>query len=89
MTTHAHQATDHVSWSSLPELDLIARARMKEEAAIRELIRRLNPRLFRIARGIVSSDAEAEEVVQETYLAASTGGRVFQHGSPALPSTRH
>lgn len=73
MTTHANQATDHVSWSSLPELDLIARARMKEEAAIRELIRRLNPRLFRIARGIVSSDAEAEEVVQETYLAAFTG----------------
>ncbi|MGK8236517.1 RNA polymerase sigma factor [Roseovarius sp. MS2] len=42
----------------------------RREAAVRELVRRLNPRLFRVARGIVDSDAEAEEVVQEAYLAA-------------------
>ncbi|MSU91027.1 RNA polymerase sigma factor [Rhodobacteraceae bacterium 2CG4] len=54
------------------EADLVAAARRGDEAAIRELIRRLNPRLFRVARGIVASDAEAEEVVQDTYLAAFT-----------------
>ena len=54
------------------EADLIALARLHHEEAVRELIRRLNPRLFRVARGILDSDAEAEEVVQEAYLAAFT-----------------
>jgi RNA polymerase sigma-70 factor, ECF subfamily len=52
------------------EWALVAAAREHDEAAVRELVRRLNPRLFRVARGIVASDAEAEEVVQEAYLAA-------------------
>jgi len=51
---------------------LVKAARQRDEAAVRELIRRLNPRLFRVARGIVASDAEAEEVVQEAYLMAFT-----------------
>ncbi len=50
--------------------ELVAAARNQDEAAIRELIRRMNPRLFRVARGIMPSDAEAEEVVQEAYLLA-------------------
>lgn len=54
------------------EADLVAAAREKDEASVRELIRRMNPRLFRVARGIAASDAEAEEVVQEAYLAAFT-----------------
>ena len=49
---------------------LIVLARDRNEAAVRELIRRLNPRLFRVARGLVGTDAEAEEVLQEAYLAA-------------------
>lgn len=52
------------------EGDLLAAAIARSEPAVRELIRRNNPRLFRVARGIVSTDAEAEDVVQETYLAA-------------------
>lgn len=56
----------------LSEADLVAAARNGEEEAVRELVRRLNPRLFRIARGIVDSDAVAEEVVQEAYLAGFT-----------------
>lgn len=55
-----------------PEGELVIAARNGSETAVRELIRRLNPRLFRIARGIVASDAEAEDVVQETYLKAFT-----------------
>lgn len=51
---------------------LVAQARIKDEAAVRELIRRCNPRLFRVARGMLDSDAEAEEVVQEAYLTAFT-----------------
>ncbi|SMX48908.1 RNA polymerase sigma factor [Maliponia aquimaris] len=52
------------------EADLIAAALARSEDSVRELIRRNNPRLFRVARGIVSSDAEAEDVVQDTYMAA-------------------
>lgn len=55
-----------------PEGELVDAARARDEAAVRELIRRLNPRLFRVARGIAASDAEAEEIVQEAYLAAFT-----------------
>ncbi|MDN3711416.1 RNA polymerase sigma factor [Paracoccus cavernae] len=50
--------------------ELVTAARHQDETAIRELIRRMNPRLFRVARGIMPSDAEAEEVVQEAYLLA-------------------
>jgi RNA polymerase sigma-70 factor (ECF subfamily) len=56
----------------LSEAALVAAARLRDEAAVRELIRRLNGRLFRIARGLMTSDAEAEEVVQDAYLAAFT-----------------
>ncbi len=55
-----------------PEHALVAGALAGHEAAVRELIRRLNPRLFRVARGIAESDAEAEEIVQEAYLKAFT-----------------
>ncbi|MBW3097609.1 RNA polymerase sigma factor [Pseudohoeflea coraliihabitans] len=51
---------------------LVRRARGRDEQAIRELIRQMNPRLFRVARGMAGSDAEAEEIVQETYLLAFT-----------------
>lgn len=53
-----------------PEAQLVELTRQGDEAAVREVVRRLNPRLFRLARGIVENDAEAEEVVQETYLIA-------------------
>ena len=52
------------------EADLVSAARDGNELAIRQLIRRLNPRLFRVARGIIDSDAEAEEALQEAYLSA-------------------
>jgi len=52
------------------EANLVNAAREGSELAVRELIRRLNPRLFRVARGIVDSDAEAEDAVQEAYLSA-------------------
>lgn len=55
-----------------PEAPLVALARQSQEAAVRELVRRMNPRLFRIARGIMPTDAEAEEVVQDAYLTAFT-----------------
>ena len=64
-----------------PEGDLIAAALAGSEGSVRELIRRNNPRLFRVARGIVPSDAEAEDVVQETYMAAFKALGTFRERS--------
>jgi RNA polymerase sigma-70 factor, ECF subfamily len=52
------------------EGQLIALARDGSGAAIREIMRRNNRRLFRAARSIIESDWEAEEVVQDAYVKA-------------------
>ena len=70
MTARRQRDEDPLADAATPEAELVTAARQGSEMAVRELVRRLNPRLFRVARGIVASDAEAEEVVQETYLSA-------------------
>ena len=52
------------------EAELVERARAGDAAAIEVLVRRHNRVLFRTARAILRDDAEAEDVVQETYLKA-------------------
>ncbi|WP_315769400.1 MULTISPECIES: RNA polymerase sigma factor [unclassified Bradyrhizobium] len=54
------------------EDELIRRARARDETAIRAILLANNRRLFRIARGILRNDTEAEDVVQETYVRALT-----------------
>ncbi|MBR0926356.1 RNA polymerase sigma factor [Bradyrhizobium diazoefficiens] len=54
------------------ETELIERARRRDEAALREIMQGNNRRLYRLARGILRSDSEAEDVVQETYVRAFT-----------------
>jgi RNA polymerase sigma-70 factor (ECF subfamily) len=52
------------------EHELIALARNASGAALQEIMRRNNQRLFRTARSILGSDWEAEEVVQDGYVRA-------------------
>src|SRR5919205_1161211 len=52
--------------------DLVARIRRGDGGAFAAVMRRNNRRLFRLARSIVKDDAEAEEVVQESYVRAFT-----------------
>ena len=52
---------------------LVRAVRRGERALFAALVQRYNQRLFRVARGIVRSDPDAEDVVQESHLAA------FQH----------
>ena len=54
------------------EAELVRRARARDEAAIRSIMQANNRRLYRIARGILRNDSEAEDVVQETYVRAFT-----------------
>jgi RNA polymerase sigma-70 factor (ECF subfamily) len=62
----------HALTAPSTDADLVARARGREEAAIRALMQANNRRLFRLARGILRNDAEAEDVVQETWVRAFT-----------------
>lgn len=52
------------------DTDLVARVLHGDKAAYEVLIRRHNQRLFRAARAIVRDDDEAEDVVQQVWLAA-------------------
>jgi RNA polymerase sigma-70 factor (ECF subfamily) len=56
--------------SRIPDADLAPLVEAGDEAAIRLLMRRHNQKLFRAARSILRDDAEAEDALQEAYLAA-------------------
>lgn len=55
---------------SHPEAELLRRLRAGEDRAYRELYRQHSADIFRLARRFVYSDAEADEVVQEVFIAA-------------------
>lgn len=63
------------------DAELIRRARGRDEAAIRSILQSNNRRLYRIARGILRNDGEAEDVVQETYVRAFTHLETFRGDS--------
>ena len=50
--------------------ELARRAADRDEAAIRAIMRRYNPRLFRLARSILLDADEAEDAVQQGYIQA-------------------
>jgi RNA polymerase sigma-70 factor (ECF subfamily) len=54
------------------DAELVARALARDETAVRAIIKANNRRLYRLARGILRNDGEAEDVVQETYVRAFT-----------------
>ncbi|WP_029582464.1 RNA polymerase sigma factor [Bradyrhizobium sp. URHD0069] len=64
-----------------PEAELVQRARNRDEPAIRSIMQSNNRRLYRLARGILRNDSEAEDVVQETYLRAFTHLQDFRGDS--------
>lgn len=49
---------------------LVRRALARDPGAFRLIIKTYNQRLYRIARGVVRNDAEAEDIVQEAYMRA-------------------
>ncbi len=57
---------------------LVARAAAGDEAAFEAIMRTYNQLLFRTARSILKSDAEAEDALQDAYLHAWRGLRSFR-----------
>jgi RNA polymerase sigma-70 factor, ECF subfamily len=57
---------------------IVALAQAGSEAAFREIMRRNNRRLFRVARAVVRDAGEAEDVLQEAYLKAFAGLASFR-----------
>ncbi|HEX8953557.1 MAG TPA: RNA polymerase sigma factor [Polyangia bacterium] len=55
---------------ALSDEDVVARVRGGDTAVFEILMRRYNQRLFRAARAILRDDADAEDAVQQAYLAA-------------------
>jgi RNA polymerase sigma-70 factor, ECF subfamily len=54
------------------DLELAQGAMARDGAAFRTIVKTHNQRLYRIARGVVRNDAEAEDIVQEAYVRAFT-----------------
>lgn len=59
-----------IDFAGLGDAELVELARGGRREAFLQVIRRCNQRLFRIARGVVHDDAEAEDVVQAAYVNA-------------------
>lgn len=64
------KSTEPITIGQLSDDQVVARAVSGEPALFELIMRRHNRRLFRIARSILTDDAEAEDVVQESYVRA-------------------
>lgn len=65
-------------YAAMDEAELVSRARAGDREAFRAIMQRCNQRLFRIARGVVRDEAEAEDIVQEAYVRAFAGLGAFR-----------
>ena len=76
-----HAPTPHIAPHDPGDVDLVRRALARDEAAVRAIMQANNRRLYRLARGILRNDGEAEDVVQETYVRAFTHLESFRGDS--------
>lgn len=72
-----------IDYAQLEDTALVALAQSGHRGAFRHIMQRCNQRLFRVARGVVNDDAEAEDVVQEAYTHAYEKLHTFR-GEAAL-----
>ena len=59
-----------LDYGRMGESELVGYARAGHRDAFRAVMKHCNQRLFRIARGVVRDDVEAEDVLQEAYTRA-------------------
>lgn len=63
------------------DTELVRRALARDETAVRAVMQANNRRLYRLARGVLRNDGEAEDVVQEAYVRAFTHLESFRGDS--------
>lgn len=71
--------------AGLHDDDLVALVRRGSGAGFAAIMTRYNQRLYRVARGVVRDDAEAEDVLQEAYVRAFVALPGFR-GDAGLPT---
>lgn len=64
--------TPQIAPAGTADAELVRRAMARDEAAVRAIMQANNRRLYRLARGILRNDSEAEDVVQDAYVRAFT-----------------
>ncbi len=64
------------------EMDIVRRVLRGDTASFELIMRRYNRRLYRIARGILRNEADAEDVVQDAYIRAYENLEWFQGSGP-------
>jgi RNA polymerase sigma-70 factor (ECF subfamily) len=67
-----------------PDTELVARAGRGDRAAAAMLVTRHSARLFALARRMLASEAEAEDVVQDTFLKLWTHAARWQPGAAKI-----
>lgn len=65
--TRHNTGTDY---ASLDDGALVSLVQGGDRSAFRQIMQRCNQRLYRVVRGVVDNDAEAEDIVQEAYVHA-------------------
>lgn len=78
------QATNSPVESVLSDVELVRRLASRDMVALEALMRRHNGRLFRVARSILHNDSDAEDALQEGYIAAYTRLEQFRGESSVL-----
>lgn len=59
-----------IAYDKLDDIQLVRFALAGDPGVFRVIMQRHNRRIYRVARGILGEDSEAEDVVQETYIRA-------------------
>lgn len=65
--------------ATLDDNDLAERAATGDHVAFGHIMRRCNQRLFRVARGVLNNDQDAEDAVQDAYINAYKHLKQFRH----------
>lgn len=63
------------------ELELVARAQTGDLAAFEKIVQRYEHRIFRLAQHMMGNTADAEDVLQETFIKVFSKLHQFQHQS--------
>ena len=74
----AREKATAIDYASMQDAALVALTQSGHRGAFRQIMQRCNQRLFRVARGVVNDDTEAEDVVQAAYMHAFEKLKTFR-----------